>query len=186
MSLQLDWVEEVMSGDSLTVSCFHFCGVCVCWKTIYSGSHGDTLSPIWALCVVYCSPAGSHHMSPLLGPVFLLPGPPWPPAHTLQAADTQRGRGVVWQKSLCMLTPPLTTRCPPTPRFHVYKRKTYFCLSSIYFPDFNKWPWLSCVSKHSRMQENSIISDLQLRQVERDSPPLWECRRLKSMKNTKV
>lgn len=32
---------------------------------------------------------GTHHMSPLLAPALPLPGPPWPPAHTPQAAERQ-------------------------------------------------------------------------------------------------
>lgn len=37
-------------------------------------------------------PAGSHHMSPLLAPASPLPGPPWLPAHTPQAAEKVRRR----------------------------------------------------------------------------------------------
>lgn len=38
---------------------------------------------------VHGLPAGTHHMSLLLGPALPLPGPPWPPAHTPQAAETK-------------------------------------------------------------------------------------------------
>lgn len=49
---------------------------------------------VCALCRVGWLPAGSHHMSPLLAPALPLPGPPWPPAHTPQAAETERQKTV--------------------------------------------------------------------------------------------
>lgn len=75
-------------------------------RAVYSKSRGDMRRHVCTLCGVCWSPAGSRHMSLLLGPALPLPGPPWPPAHTPQAADTHRGRETVcFNRSHCILFP---------------------------------------------------------------------------------
>lgn len=87
-----------MPADSLTACVYRFACLCVCVcgrlhaVRLFTQDHANRRRHVRALCDVCCSPAGTHHMSPLQGPGFLLPGPPWPPAHTPQAADAQRER----------------------------------------------------------------------------------------------
>lgn len=59
------------------------------YKEYLHTNHMATCRHVCAFCRVGWLPAGSHHMSLLLAPALPLPGPPWPPAHTPQAAETE-------------------------------------------------------------------------------------------------
>lgn len=163
-----------MSGDSLTVyvSCFSSFLVCVCvrarastcWKTIYSGSRRHAVCCVLLTCWVssYVSPSGSSIPSP------------WPSMASCpyssgcRRTERERRSGV----TQVFVHVNSSTAATLQSLGFMYTNAKYFCLSNITFQDLSKWQKLNCVSEHSRVQENTLISDSQLRRFEKDSPPL--------------
>lgn len=162
ISLHLDWVHEVMSGDSpsVYVSCFFSFLVCVSVRACVRFARVNLLEDylLWvtqrhavprmsAVCCVlltcwvssYASPSGSSIPSP------------WPSMASCPYSSgcrrTERMRRSVWQRSLCMLTPPHPPPATLQLLGFLYTNVKYFCLSFIYFQHLNKWLWSSCVSK---------------------------------------
>lgn len=88
MSLHLLWVNSSLPvGDIFTLN----------YDSLLTTTHrklctlkSDPQRDAFVLFHVGWLPAGSHHMSPLLGPALPLPGPPWPPAHIPQAAEREK------------------------------------------------------------------------------------------------